>query len=310
MVVLLAVVAAVSTQDRAWSSASSDAVRSTRVPTLALFAGIGLLWLALVVLWVRRLGGVRRLTFSPVWVLSVGALAAVLLTFGLVLHGHLDAFPFQDHGCGFKCYGRVGEGVRVEGGANHHPGKPKGQRGVPYAWTSTAAGLAFVLLGSTAVLVRRRRQSAFPVEDGEEDVAHAVSIWLEESLDDLRQESDARRAVIACYARMERALGRLGLQREPFEAPFEFLERALAHLRAGGDSVRRLTDLFEEAKFSDHVVSERMRADAIDALSRLQRELKVTSENLIRQSVPRGNADQRTNASLRPPAPNVRLPAV
>ena len=51
---------------------------------------------------------------------------------------------------------------------------------------------------------------------------------LEETIDDLRAEADPRRAVIAAYARMERALAAAGLPRSPAEAPDEYLR---AHLR-------------------------------------------------------------------------------
>ncbi len=279
MVVLLAVVAAAATaKGRTWSSTSDASGSSPRVLVLVVLAGAGLLWLVFIALAMRRAGGVTRLGFSPVWLLWAGATAAVFVTLGLVLHGWLAADPFTNHPGGRA---NVSGGVSVTGGTNHHPGKPKGQRGVPYAWTSTAAGLAVLLIGSTAVVARRRRQSVLPVEDDEEDVA--LSEWIVDSLDDLRRERDARRAVIAAYVRMERVMARVGLGREPSEAPVEFLERALLHLRAGAGSVRRLTGLFEEAKFSEHVVSERMRVEAIDALSRLQRELQATLANAIQR---------------------------
>ena len=53
---------------------------------------------------------------------------------------------------------------------------------------------------------------------------------LDETLDDLRAETDPRRAVIAAYARMERALAAYGLPRSPAEAPDEYLQRIFADL--------------------------------------------------------------------------------
>jgi hypothetical protein len=49
---------------------------------------------------------------------------------------------------------------------------------------------------------------------------------------------------------MERALAAGGLPRRPSEAPFEYVERALGELETSAESARRLTDLFEWAKFS------------------------------------------------------------
>ena len=58
----------------------------------------------------------------------------------------------------------------------------------------------------------------------------ALADVLDETLDDLRAETDPRRAVIAAYARMERALAAYGLPRRPSEAPDEYLQRIFADL--------------------------------------------------------------------------------
>jgi len=97
---------------------------------------------------------------------------------------------------------------------------------------------------------------------------------LDESLDDLRRDPDVRRAIIAAYARMERALGYAGLPRAPSETPYEYLERSLVELDASADAARRLTDLFEAAKFSQHEPAESMRDEAIDALVAVRDELR------------------------------------
>jgi hypothetical protein len=108
--------------------------------------------------------------------------------------------------------------------------------------------------------------------------AIALSEALDESLDDLRRESDARRAVIAAYARMERALSASGLPRHQAEAPLEYLARVLRDLlRASAASVTRLTDLFERAKFSQHAVGPDMKDEAIAALVAVRDELKAYS---------------------------------
>ena len=72
---------------------------------------------------------------------------------------------------------------------------------------------------------------------------------------------------------MEQALGRAGLPRHPAEAPFEYVERALLSLDTSTDSARRLTALFERAKFSHHEPAPEMRDEAIDALVAVRDEL-------------------------------------
>ena len=134
-------------------------------------------------------------------------------------------------------------------------------------------GILIALLGLAAAsfaLARRRRA---PAPQPDEPVAEAVVAVLDEALDDLGDERDPRRAVIAAYARMEDVLAEHGLARRPPETPYEYLARVLTDLRASERSARRLTELFEWAKFSTHEVSERMRADAIGCLTHLRAEV-------------------------------------
>jgi hypothetical protein len=96
---------------------------------------------------------------------------------------------------------------------------------------------------------------------------------LDETLDDLLAEPDPRRAVIAAYARMERAFAAHGVPRRQFEAPHEYLGRVLAEATGGGRGAVRLTALFERARFSPHEVDSAMKTDAIEAIQALQAEL-------------------------------------
>jgi hypothetical protein len=107
------------------------------------------------------------------------------------------------------------------------------------------------------------------------EAAEEVAAALGDSVDDLRSEPDARRAIIAAYARMERALGAVGIRRQPAEAPLEYLARALEGLRASGASVQRLTELFRVAKFSDHELGAADKERAIEALLTIRDELRA-----------------------------------
>lgn len=109
---------------------------------------------------------------------------------------------------------------------------------------------------------------------GDETLAEAIR----ESIEDLRSDPDLRRAIVAAYARMERALAATGVPRHPAEAPREYLERALLAVDASAGSARRLTELFERAKFSHHEPDSRMRDDAIDALLAIRDDLWAASE--------------------------------
>jgi hypothetical protein len=150
----------------------------------------------------------------------------------------------------------------------------KGGRAVELRWDEVGIVLALLAaLGVAGYAVRRRRPGALPSWQLASQAA--VSEALDESLDDLRSEPDLRKAIIAAYARMERALAIAGLPRRPSEAPLEYLGRALGELETSADAIRRLTDLFEWAKFSQHEPDPSMRDDAIDALVAVRDELRA-----------------------------------
>jgi hypothetical protein len=122
----------------------------------------------------------------------------------------------------------------------------------------------------------RKRRTAVPLEL-DQTVAEDFAASIGDAIDDLESEPDARRAVIAAYARMENVLARNGLQRRPSETPVEYLRRVLLGLTARGDSVGRLTSLFEQAKFSRHDIDESMKRDAIAALREIRDDLQGAS---------------------------------
>jgi hypothetical protein len=119
----------------------------------------------------------------------------------------------------------------------------------------------------------RKKRTAVPVEL-EQTVAEDFASSIGDAIDDLESEPDARRAVIAAYARMETVLARNGLKRRPSETPVEYLRRILLGLTSRGDSVSRLTSLFEQAKFSRHPIDAAMKQDAIGALREIRDDLQ------------------------------------
>ncbi|MDX6424120.1 MAG: hypothetical protein QOI67_1591 [Gaiellaceae bacterium] len=122
----------------------------------------------------------------------------------------------------------------------------------------------------TIFAVRRRREL---LRDA--PIVEALSDVLAETLDDLRGERDPRQAVIRAYSRMERTMAARGLPRHEAEAPLEYLGRVLDAVQASSHSVRRLTQLFQRARFSKHDIDSGMKEDAIEALSGLRAELEV-----------------------------------
>ncbi|HET9782124.1 MAG TPA: DUF4129 domain-containing protein [Candidatus Dormibacteraeota bacterium] len=139
----------------------------------------------------------------------------------------------------------------------------------PWLGLVLAALIVIAFLGWLFWPDSKRRETGARVPQLEAAVAQAV----EESLDVLRAMPDPRQAIIASYSSMERSMSRAGWPRRLSEAPLEFVTRMLAAVAGMSDDLTRLTELFEVAKFSDHVIDEGMRDDAIGALSGIRNRL-------------------------------------
>ena len=98
-----------------------------------------------------------------------------------------------------------------------------------------------------------------------------------DSLEAVQGERDPRLAVLRAYAVMEASLAGHGVIRARAETSLEYLARTLISLRGDGQAVRRLTQLFERAKFSPHAIDGRMKQDAVNALQRLAHDLEGPS---------------------------------
>ena len=153
------------------------------------------------------------------------------------------------------------------------PLPPGGSYEPSFAWLPVTIVLALAAAGVAAFILAERRRRG-PARAGE-GLAEQLAVALDDTLDDLRAESDPRRAVIAAYARLERVLAAHGVARHPAETPEEYLARILGELEVDQKSVRRLTVLFSRAKFSPHAVDFEMKEEAIGALGRVRDELRI-----------------------------------
>jgi hypothetical protein len=128
--------------------------------------------------------------------------------------------------------------------------------------------LAIALLAVAASLmvrwaVRRPPRSTAPNRRAADRLVES----LDASTGELLAATAPRQAILAAYARMERALVPGGAGRQRHETALEYLDRLLARQELEPAPLQRLTDLFELAKFSDHQVTEAMRDDALAALA-------------------------------------------
>jgi len=170
----------------------------------------------------------------------------------------------------------------IVGGVNgkHGPQKQEKNATAPHEpkwqWLPVLVlgSLVFAFAVTAAVMAAQARRNRAAYED-EAELARALDEVLADSLDDLRAEPDARKAVIRSYARMEQTFAAYGVPREEHETPLEYVTRALDSLQVSSYAVRRLVQLFERAKFSPHAVGPGMKDDAIEALAGLRAELEV-----------------------------------
>ena len=144
-------------------------------------------------------------------------------------------------------------------------------------WVVAGVGTCLVVLLFLALIQRRRRRLTIEelpeieLESPRQELHELVGI----SIADIERESDPRRAVIRAYAGMESTLARHDLGRRPFEAPGEYLGRAFGALRLSRRPGERLTELFEQARFSAHVIGPEMKRESIAALGELRSELEA-----------------------------------
>jgi Domain of unknown function (DUF4129) len=142
-----------------------------------------------------------------------------------------------------------------------------------YLIAGTVALLAMIAAG--AIVTRRRRivepSSSAPSPVGEPISAVAASSLVraaESGLAEIEDPShEPRQAIIACYAAMERELRHFpGAVPQDFDTPTEVLARAVEHHALHVDNAAELVNLFEEARFSPHVMLEEHRGRALRVL--------------------------------------------
>lgn len=160
--------------------------------------------------------------------------------------------------------------------------RERSQPGTVQVGDALLVGAALAIVAAAIIVgyvVYRRRQSShwrsrMEVPPFEPELPEELAVALDAGLDELGSGADPRLAVILAYSQMERALGQRGVARASSETHLEYLERALLGLRASQYSLRKLTELFELARFSHHEVGPVERADAERALARLRDELR------------------------------------
>lgn len=139
---------------------------------------------------------------------------------------------------------------------------------------TTAIALTIVAAAIVAYVIalRRTRNNARKTESAPEMSLGDLDRLLGTAVEDLRSpenENDPRQAVILAYARMEDLFGRAGTPRTS-ETPFEYVALHLTRLGVPERAAFALTDLFEQARFSTHIIGTDLRREALSALENVR----------------------------------------
>jgi heme/copper-type cytochrome/quinol oxidase subunit 2 len=147
------------------------------------------------------------------------------------------------------------------------------------SWWEILIAVVLAVVAFVAIL-RAFREYRAPVSTPDEDPevsrqTSALASAVGAGLRDARLEPDPRRAVITAYATMERMLAAQGWPRREVEAPLEYMTRLFAERNVRADALATLTELFELARFSHHMISPATKERAIGALTIIDQELRA-----------------------------------
>ena len=164
--------------------------------------------------------------------------------------------------------------------AGSDPGAPQPEIPVlSLPWLGWLAGLLLLLAGLATLAVAllllfAERIARWWERRNAREAAQPLSEAVQEGLEDLATEPDARTAIIKCYRRFERVAARARVVRAPWQTPDEFMREVLRRLVLPHRAVDRLTRLFELARFSAHPLGPEERDTARACLEDIRSELE------------------------------------
>jgi hypothetical protein len=128
---------------------------------------------------------------------------------------------------------------------------------------------------------RRRRRRAEDVEFEVLGSAAQVTEVMSEDAEGQRTllaiGSEPRNAIVECWDRFEQQAVRAGIERRPWQTTAEFVLGVLDLVGADRGAVARLADLYREARFSDHPMTDEHRRQALTALDVIHDSLRQTA---------------------------------
>ncbi|WP_127499646.1 DUF4129 domain-containing protein [Actinoplanes solisilvae] len=169
-------------------------------------------------------------------------------------------------------------------GQQSAPPTPEPARGLP-DWINTVAlvvlgVVVLVLIGLlifTLLRDRRRRSGKNDRRRHRKDqprTAEELVAALDAGLEELSDtDRDPRRAVIACWVRLEQAAAAAGTPRHPGDSPTDLVGRLLREQNVDAQVLSALLEVYRQARYATHTVDDQMRRQARSALERLRADL-------------------------------------
>ena len=218
----------------------------------------------------------------PAWrVVMIGAAVLVVWLLGVWLLSHFVVLRVG----GQPAAAPPSTAPTPAGNAPRPPGPQDGGADrdvVHYLIASTVALLTMIVAG--AVVTARRRQTGEPSANAAAPLGVSTPTNASRTLERAAERGlaavedpsrEPREAIIACYAAMERELAHFpDAVPQDFDTPTEVLARAVEHHALHIDNATELVNLFEEARFSPHVMSEAHRESALRVLQLVLAELR------------------------------------
>jgi hypothetical protein len=170
-------------------------------------------------------------------------------------------------------------------------GEPPGWLGaIAFALEVLTVGVVLFLVGRMLrklrqlwlARTRRRRRGRpedveFEVLGSEARVTEVMSEDAEEQRAQLAIGGEPRNAIVECWHRFEEQAVRAGVQRRAWQTTAEFVLGALDLVDADRGAVAGLADLYREARFSDHPMTDDHRRRALEALDAIHLSLRRTA---------------------------------
>jgi len=117
----------------------------------------------------------------------------------------------------------------------------------------------------------------------------------------LLQEGSPRNAIVACWVDLEEAAAAAGLPRRPHETSAEYTVRVLRTWDIAPDAMGALAELYREARYSHHPMTEAHRQKAIDRLTAVHDDLRRVAGQRALVGAPVDAADPPRSPSVEEP---------